>query len=222
MPNSDDSTRVRLLDAAGTVFADRGFDKATVREICTRADVNLAAVNYHFGDKARLYVETLLHAHEVVFEQVPLPKWSEDTPPQQKLADFIETMLQRMLLARSLPWQARLMMREFVAPTTDCRELAETYIQPHNRILMEIIGELVPAETPEYSRFQIAFSIVGQCMFYKMNSSLMQALVPEEQIAEHFGPATLARHITAFSLAALGQPDHFQKYLQTLSEEIAT
>ncbi|MCG6158259.1 TetR/AcrR family transcriptional regulator [Rubinisphaera margarita] len=221
MPTSDESTRVRLLDAAGAVFADRGFDKATVREICTRADVNLAAVNYHFGDKARLYVETLLHAHEVVFDQVPLPEWVEDTPPQKKLADFIETMLQRMLLARSLPWQARLMMREFVAPTTDCRELVETYIEPHNTLLMDIIGEMVPAETPQYSRFQIAFSVVGQCMFYKMNSALMQAIVSEEEIAEHFGPAILARHITAFSLAALGQTDHFQNYLQTLSEEIS-
>src|SRR4030095_12192205 len=52
-------TRQRLLEAAGEVFAARGFRAATVREICQRAQANLAAVNYHFGDKERLYAAVL-------------------------------------------------------------------------------------------------------------------------------------------------------------------
>ena len=48
------NTRQRVLEAAGEVFAERGFRAATVREICQRAKANLAAVNYHFGDKERL------------------------------------------------------------------------------------------------------------------------------------------------------------------------
>ena len=53
-----DDTRENLLLAAGKVFADKGYEKATVREICKAAGVsNLAAVNYYFGDKERLYIE---------------------------------------------------------------------------------------------------------------------------------------------------------------------
>jgi AcrR family transcriptional regulator len=205
MSLTEEKTRCRLLDAAGLVFADRGFEKATVREICTRAEVNLGAVNYHFGDKFRLYVETLLHAHEVVFDQVPLPEWTEQTSAEQKLTDFIRTMLRRMLLAKQLPWQARLMMREFVAPTAACQELAEKYIRPHHRMLLDILAEIVPEEVSESHRHQIAFSIVGQCLFYKMNLPIIQTLVPAEQLAADFNPDQLAAHIAGFSLAALGR-----------------
>ena len=55
-----DDTRERLLEAASRVFAEKGYEKATVREICTAAKVsNLAAVNYYFGDKERLYIESV-------------------------------------------------------------------------------------------------------------------------------------------------------------------
>ena len=48
--NADRETRERLLKAAEALFAERGFKRVTVREICLAARANVAAVNYHFGD----------------------------------------------------------------------------------------------------------------------------------------------------------------------------
>ena len=58
--------RLRLLLAAESVFARKGFDGATVRDICDLAGMNVAAINYHFGDKERLYIETVRHATRAV------------------------------------------------------------------------------------------------------------------------------------------------------------
>ena len=58
----DTETRDRLLKAAERLFADRGFKKVTVRDICRAARANVAAVNYHFGDKLGLYREVLQSA----------------------------------------------------------------------------------------------------------------------------------------------------------------
>src|ERR1700686_5689829 len=57
-----DLTRHKLIEAAGQVFAERGYRAATIREICRRAGANVAAVNYTFGDKMGLYTEVLRHS----------------------------------------------------------------------------------------------------------------------------------------------------------------
>jgi AcrR family transcriptional regulator len=48
------STKTKILDAADVLFADKGFNGTSLREITSQANVNLAAVNYHFGSKKEL------------------------------------------------------------------------------------------------------------------------------------------------------------------------
>lgn len=205
MPAPDDPTRTRLLDAAGATFAEFGFEKATIRDICSRADVNLASVNYHFGDKQRLYRETILQAHERAVSEVPLPEWPDGTPPERRLGDFIHTMIHRMAAMQRLPWHAQLIMREFAQPTGACELIAHEYIKPHFEILVGIVSELVPAETPPHRKHQLAFSVIGQSLFYMKNDPVIHILIPESELEEHFQPSQLAEHITRVMLAAFGR-----------------
>src|SRR3979490_2852932 len=54
---ASDHTRTAILSAAERLYADRGFAGVTLRDIVAAADVNLAAVNYHFGSKDELIAE---------------------------------------------------------------------------------------------------------------------------------------------------------------------
>lgn len=206
---SQDDTRDRILNAAGPIFAERGFQGATVREICRKARVNLASVNYHFGDKERLYVETIKHAHRPRLGEAPLPAGPGDAPAEGKLREFIHVTLTRMLAPGEAPWQARLMMREILQPTGACRELIEGYIRPHFELLLRILDELVPPSTPLHKRHQLGFSVIGQCMFYRFNDPVIRILIQDEELETQFRTPQLADHITDVVLAALGRAPLF-------------
>jgi AcrR family transcriptional regulator len=201
---ASDDTATRVLNAAGFIFAEKGFKNATVREICRAARVNLASINYHFRDKERLYIETVKRAAQLRVEQAPMPQWPPGTPTAIKLRSFVYTILTRMLSVEQAPWQVRLMQREVLSPTSACRELVEDYIRPQFELLQRIIGEAVPPDTPAHLRRKIAFSVIGQCLHYRLTGEVVGMLVPADELRARFTIDELADHIAAFSLAALG------------------
>jgi len=112
-----DGTRTKLLDAAGQVFAESGFQAATVREICARAGVNIALVNYHFGDKLELYTEVLRHSVGASGNGIINKAIGSKAPPEGAFRELIHAMLLRVCRADRPGWHFRLMMHEFAQPT---------------------------------------------------------------------------------------------------------
>jgi AcrR family transcriptional regulator len=199
-----DDPRVRILAAAGQEFAEHGYEAATVRDICTAAGVNGAAVNYYFGDKRRLYIESVKHAHEERVRQVPQAEWPPGTPPARKLHDFVDNMLERMLGFGQPPWQVRLMMREVLQPTEACRELVEDYIRPHFELLIGILDELAGGRMTPTELRRSALSVIGQCFLYRAAGDVVAMLLPAGQVEGLHSPSAIAAHVTRFTLAALG------------------
>lgn len=197
-----DTTRDRIIEAAGEIFAERGFESTTVREICQAAGANIAAVNYYFGDKERLYVEAVVRAHKWRLDQAQLPDWDERTTGREKLGDFIHTFFLRVLGGPDDTWRTRLVMREIMNPTAACKEVAHSNIRPQFEILQAILKELLPASTSEEEIHLTAFSIVGQCLFYHVAGPVIRNLVDEDEYAA-YDVDKLAAHVTRLTLAAL-------------------
>jgi TetR/AcrR family transcriptional regulator, regulator of cefoperazone and chloramphenicol sensitivity len=201
---AEESTRARLIETAGEVFAEKGYEAATVREICDQAGVNLAAINYYFGGKELLYVHTLERVHAGHPAPDDLSHSPVGTLPATKLRHFIEQVLNHVLSLKDDPWQSRLMIREIMNPTPAGRQVLRDHFRHAFQQLQDILDEILPPETPEHKRHQINFSIIGQCILYRGMARILPLLVDENELKLHFGIDELAEHITQASLAMLG------------------
>jgi AcrR family transcriptional regulator len=198
-------TRQRLLEAAGEVFAEHGFHSATIRDICARAGANIAAVNYHFRDKERLYHDVVHYAHDHAL-QTRLKDMQDVAalPAPQRLHVFVRSFLQRTCDEGRPAWHGKLMAREMIEPTHVLDEIVDQAIRPMRESLHEIIRELLGAQTDAALVQRCAFSIVGQCLFYPHCRPVIQRLLPQLRYTPQ-EIEQLAEHIAAFSLAALTQ-----------------
>src|SRR6516164_563834 len=155
---SEENARDKILSAAGEVFAEQGFEGATIRAITERAGVNVAAVNYHFRDKAELYTRVVTDAcsaraayHEAMAEAVD--------SPEERLRSLIHHFLEYLLDPVRPNWKRRLLAREMANPTTALDELVDKNIRPlREEFLLPTLREtdqrlLQPAAT-ELLRFE--------------------------------------------------------------------
>src|SRR5207248_2963179 len=111
-----ETTRQRILEAAGPLFAQKGFEATSVREITDAAGTNVAAVNFHFRSKEHLYIETVHHAAKSCSTRSPIPTWADGVPAEQRLREFIAAFLGRFLRKDVPEWHRLLIFREIGQP----------------------------------------------------------------------------------------------------------
>jgi AcrR family transcriptional regulator len=199
-----DETRRQLLEAAGEVFAEAGFRNATVREICRRAGANVAAVNYHFGDKETLYAEVLRYAHGRALEQYPpLLDVANDAAPEKKLRAFVLSFLLRIFDNGRAAWHGKLMSREMIEPTAALDSLVEERMRPMAGQLLGIVAEILDRPAGDERVRLCGMSVVSQCVFYHHCRPVVSRLFPKHLPQDTENIERLADHITRFSLAAM-------------------
>ena len=196
-------TRDSIMEAAGKIFAEEGYPKATVRDICREAGANIAAINYHFGDKKGLYLAVLKHYQGIAFQTYP-PNLGidESQSPEEKLRAFIRSFLMRIMDEGRPAWFGKLMAREFTQPTWAFDILVEETIRPSFQLLTGIVASILSKGARERKVRLCAMSIVGQCLYFRHSLPVITRLFPGEifgakQIDE------LTEHITNLSLHGL-------------------
>jgi AcrR family transcriptional regulator len=202
MGNDDSDTRQRIIDAAARLFAERGFRKVTVREICHAAGANLAAVNYHFRDKLGLYREVLQRAIAVMKEtNAAAERAPAGASAAARLRAHIRVYLHRLLGGGSEHWLHRLINREIADPTPALDAIVEQAIRPRTQFLAGLVGALVGRPPTDERVWRSVASLQAQCVMslpHPIRDRLRRS--PQWTAAEI---DTLARHIADFSLAGI-------------------
>ena len=196
-----DPTRAKLLEAAGEVFAQHGFQSATVREICARAGANVAAVNYYFGDKSELYAEVLRQAVCTVHDPELRDALSR-VEPEEALRRAIRHLLHRLCDAGRPNWAMLLMTHEMANPTPALARVVSEVIGPNYGMLRGIIGRMLDLP-PDHQKTRLcAHSVVAQILHYKQARAALSVLWPDLDLSTA-GLDRIADHIAEFSLAYL-------------------
>jgi AcrR family transcriptional regulator len=138
-----EKTREHLLETAGRVFADKGFDTATGKEICELAGANVAAVVYHFGSLDGLYAAVLLEARDHLVSTAMLASViAGDRDPNAKIESFIGLLVKTLAGRGSRSWAARVIGREIISPSKTGGEFTDRELQGRAKLLKTLVSEL--------------------------------------------------------------------------------
>lgn len=193
-------TRRRLLRAAGEVFAEKGHRAATIREITRRAGTNIAAVNYHFKDKAELYAEVIRGIEAEVAAIVPTGE-ALAGGGEERFRKCVRHIALAMLGRGQPPWERVLMARELAWPSRQMEALLDNVGGRINTVMAEVIGELTGRPRTDKVVGYLIASVMGQCVYFLQHQTLLRRLYP--QFKRDPSPESIAEHIVEFSLAGV-------------------
>ena len=197
----DTETRERLLKAAERLFADRGFKRVTVRDICRVARANVAAVNYHFGDKLGLYREVLQTAIDGMRKTNDEARLAgAGQSPEEQLRRYITVFINRLLGAGS-DTVHKLVTREMNDPTPALDALVEQGVRPRVEYLAGLIAEIIGCEPTDQRVLRCVASVQSQSLGYLPNPIASRLGLINKPTAANL--REIADHIAEFSLAGV-------------------
>ena len=204
-------TRDKLIDAAGHVFAERGFRATTIREICKRAGANVAAVNYTFGDKMGLYTEVLRHSVRAAKTATMNVALDSSLSPEETIRGVIRARLMSMCREELPDWHIRLVMHECSQPTGAMQRVVDEGMRPIYDRMKEAVGRVIGL-SPDHETTRLSVnSIVGQILFYTFSRPVLMHLQPELKLTPD-QLERIAEHIADFSLAYLKKVGHGKRH----------
>jgi TetR/AcrR family transcriptional regulator, regulator of cefoperazone and chloramphenicol sensitivity len=202
---SAQETRRLLLQAAGEVFAERGFHQATIKEITDRAGASIASVNYHFQDKAELYAAVI---RNVICDSSDLliPEEQLTGPPTERFRQFLRHFVTHLLHregcgSRCRWWERVLVAREIAnrSPTLD--PMVEGVVRPLCVRLSNLATEVAGRTFSQMESALVTSSIMGQCLHYMDHREIIARLYPHLRVPEDAD--AIADHIANFSIAGI-------------------
>jgi len=166
-------TRNLIIKAAVSLFAEKGFERSSVRDIITKARVNQAAINYHFKGKDGLYFEVLKIAFKTLTEDAGLDAEElKSLPREQALRRFVGHQLRPLLFQDEMSRYIRMFAWESAHPSKVFRKFIATNSSSYLSTALDVVRRFLPPNTPDHTALCAAISLMGQCSVFVRNRDL--------------------------------------------------
>lgn len=175
---ASESTKSKILTAAVDVFAEYGYPAATVAIICKRAEVNIAAISYHFGSKDELFMKAIRHAFELAEEVYPLADPDAITPEDQ-LRHLMGAIIRRGFDLGPAGRIDQILSQEIVRSSSPHHFIVQEAQRHQGEILRKTLSRLMQTRSTRLIN-QAHANIAGLCFFPRTAIPLRKLLFPEE------------------------------------------
>lgn len=173
MTRPADYTRQSIIKAAVRLFAEKGFEAASVRDIVTSARVNQAAINYHFKSKDGLYLEILKTAFEKLMEHSGFdPNKLKSLSREDALRSFVSQQLRPLLFSDEMSRYIRVFAWESAHPSKVFLKFMATNSVSYLTAAGDIVGRFLPPGTEKRVAVCAAIWLMGQCSVFVRNREL--------------------------------------------------
>lgn len=163
-------TRNKIIKAAARIFAEHGYEGASIRRIIAKADVNVAAINYHFGGKEGLYRAVLKTALDALqHAEGSAPPSEPEVGRDAALRAFVRRQLQPMLGRDELSQYLRIFNWETVRPTPVFRKFMAEEATPYLAGAAALVRRFLPPEASNHETIVGALWLFGQCSIFVRN-----------------------------------------------------
>lgn len=194
-----EATRNRILDAAGELFATTGFAETTNKAIASRAGVDLASINYHFGSRGGLYEAVLIEAHRRLISVESLQRLAAaDLSAHDRLRGMIESLVQNATVDQG--WHARVLAREILSPSSHLQVLQRSEITTKLPIVLGILSEIVSIPPDDPTLLRCMVSVVAPCAMLLV---VGQNVSPFAEDIRRMPRQDLVEHLYIFAMGGL-------------------
>jgi len=203
--NSSGSTKERILGAAEILFAQRGFDGASLRQLTAAAGVNLAAVNYHFGSKDKLVEEVFRRRLDALNERRLAALSRIAGAPQTTLEDVLEAFI-RPALDLSHDDSGALFMRVLARAFAEHDDTLRQFLSAnYGHVMRQFTAEFARL-LPQLSKEELYWRIdlVTGALTHAMSGFGM--IQRKSDVSEHTHREQTAQHLIRFAVAGLSHP----------------
>lgn len=206
MSNTQDTlkfndARSKLVMAGLQIFAEKGFEGATTREICELAGVNISAIRYYFGDKAGLYRAAFneplgdkpCYSSIETFSELPLP---------EALALFFREFLEPLKKGEALRLVMKLHYREMLEPTGAWQQEIDSEIKPQHSAMVAMLKQHFGLARINNDLHRLAFAIIGMAVHFYVGYDVVKTIAPQI-IESPTAIDALANSLTSYALAMI-------------------
>jgi AcrR family transcriptional regulator len=200
-----DQTRDRLLDAAERLFAQKGYNAVSVREITKAAGTSLAAVNYHFRSKKELYMEVFRQRWQKQSERLRAPmlelKGRDDLTPELVVRTIIKMFLETPVSDEERHRHGQLIMREMVSPTEVFEIMIEKQMRPFVEDVSQLLARAIGLDAVTDRLRLCAISLMAQGVYFNSTKPAVSRITG--RTFDDAFIAELVEHVTRITMVGI-------------------